>query len=75
MGSHASTMKQQSAGVALADEIEHEIRSAQHAPDSVLAFENELQARHGAGRSVVRQAIRILVQRGVVYTRRGKGGA
>ena len=67
-------MKRQSAGVALADQIELDIRSARHAPDSVLAFETELQARHGAGRSVVRQAIRILVQRGIVYTRRGKGG-
>jgi DNA-binding FadR family transcriptional regulator len=64
----------QSAGVTLADEIEQAMRSARHAPGSVLALENELQARHGAGRSVVRQAIRILAQRGVIYTRRGKGG-
>jgi DNA-binding FadR family transcriptional regulator len=67
-------VKRQSAGVALADQIERDIRSARHAPDSVLGFETELQSRHGAGRSVVRQAIRILVQRGIVYTRRGKGG-
>jgi DNA-binding FadR family transcriptional regulator len=67
-------VKRQSAGVALADQIEEDIRSARHAPDSLLAFETELQSRHGAGRSLVRQAIRILVQRGIVYTRRGKGG-
>jgi DNA-binding FadR family transcriptional regulator len=67
-------MKSPSAAVALADQIEQRIYLSRQQPDSVLAFENELQAQFGTGRSVVRQAIRILVQRGVVYTRRGKGG-
>jgi DNA-binding FadR family transcriptional regulator len=69
-----SRLLPQSAGVSLADEIERAMRHGQYAPGSLLALESELQTRHATGRSVVRQAIRILVQRGVVYTRRGKGG-
>jgi DNA-binding FadR family transcriptional regulator len=67
-------MKRQQAGVALADAIEQEIRQARHPPGSVLAFENELQVRHNAGRAVVRQAVRILEQRGIAHMRRGNGG-
>jgi DNA-binding FadR family transcriptional regulator len=66
--------RRQPAGVELADEIEKEIRSGKHHPGAVLGFENELISRHGAGRAVVRQAVRILEQRGVAYSRRGKGG-
>ena len=67
-------MKRQQAGVALADAIEKEIRKDRHLPGAVLAFENELQSRHQVGRSVVRQAVRILEQRGIAYMRRGNGG-
>lgn len=67
-------MKRQLAGVALADTIEKQVRTGRHKPGAVLGFEGDLIARHGKGRSVVRQAIRILEQRGVAYTRRGTGG-
>jgi DNA-binding FadR family transcriptional regulator len=67
-------MKRQLAGVALADAIEKEVRTGKHKPGAVLGFESHLISRYGKGRSVVRQAIRILEQRGIAYTRRGTGG-
>jgi DNA-binding FadR family transcriptional regulator len=68
------TMKRQLSGVALADAIEKEVRTRKHKAGAVLGFESNLIARSGKGRSVVRQAIRILEQRGVAYSRRGTGG-
>jgi DNA-binding FadR family transcriptional regulator len=67
-------MKRPLAGVALADEIEKEVRTRKHKAGAVLGFESNLIARSGKGRSVVRQAIRILEQRGIAYSRRGTGG-
>jgi DNA-binding FadR family transcriptional regulator len=67
-------MKRQLAGVALADAIEKQVRTGKHKPGAVLGFEGDLIARHSKGRAVVRQAIRILEQRGIAYTRRGTGG-
>jgi DNA-binding FadR family transcriptional regulator len=67
-------MKRQLAGVALADAIEKQVRTGKHKPGAVLGFEGDLIARHRKGRSVVRQAIRILEQRGIAFTRRGTGG-
>jgi DNA-binding FadR family transcriptional regulator len=66
--------RRQPAGVELADQLEKEIRSGKHHAGEVLGFESELITRHGAGRAVVRQAVRILEQRGIAYSRRGKGG-
>ncbi|MDB6062534.1 MAG: GntR family transcriptional regulator [Verrucomicrobiaceae bacterium] len=67
-------MKKQAAGVALADQIEQEVRTGKYKPGAVLGFEPDLIARYEAGRSVVRQAVLILEQRGIAYSRRGKGG-
>jgi DNA-binding FadR family transcriptional regulator len=64
----------QPAGAELADELEKEIRSGKHHAGDVWGFESELITQHGAGRAVVRQAVRILEQRGIAYSRRGKGG-
>jgi len=67
-------MKRQLAGVELADAIEQEVRTGRHKAGAVLGFESNLIARSGKGRSVVRQAVRILEQRGIAYSRRGTGG-
>jgi DNA-binding FadR family transcriptional regulator len=60
--------------VLLADEIERQIRNGSFMPGAVFASEQDLQSRSAAGRSVVRQAVRLLAQRGVAYMRRGVGG-
>jgi DNA-binding FadR family transcriptional regulator len=62
------------AGLALANEIERQIRDNSVMPGTVFASEQDLQSRSDAGRSVVRQAVRLLTQRGVAYVRRGAGG-
>ncbi len=62
------------AGVLLADEIERQIRDSSLLPGSVFASEQELRSRSEAGRSVVRQAVRLLEKRGVASMRRGAGG-
>jgi DNA-binding FadR family transcriptional regulator len=62
------------AGMLLADEIERQIREAFLLPGSVFASEQDLQSRSDSGRSVVRQAVRLLEQRGVATMRRGVGG-
>jgi DNA-binding FadR family transcriptional regulator len=67
-------MKKQLAGVALADAIEKQVRTGKHKPGAVLGFEGDLIANYRKGRAVVRQAIRILEQRGIAFTRRGTGG-
>lgn len=62
------------AGIALADEIEREIVDAYLEPGQLFATEEELRPRHDSGRSTIRQAARILEQRGVACMRRGVGG-
>jgi DNA-binding FadR family transcriptional regulator len=73
----SSTMnspKPQAAGLELADVIEQEVWAGKYPPGAVLGFETDLMARHETGRAVVRQAVRILEQRGIAYSRRGKRG-
>lgn len=67
-------MASTSGGIALADEIEQEIAAAFPEPGSLFATEDQLRPRHGTGRSTIRQAARILEQRGVAYMKRGVGG-
>jgi len=67
-------MASTSGGIALADEIEEAIAAAFPEPGSLFATEDQLRPRHGTGRSTVRQAARILEQRGVAYMKRGVGG-
>lgn len=68
------TQGARTAGDLLADEIQREVEAAALAPGSIVASERELLATHQAGRSVLRQAVRILEDRGVAKMRRGQGG-
>jgi DNA-binding FadR family transcriptional regulator len=68
------TISPRNAGEKLADEIEREVASSGMSPGSILASERDLRVAHEAGRSVLRQAVRILEDRGVVKMRRGQGG-
>jgi DNA-binding FadR family transcriptional regulator len=63
-----------SAGVQLADRIAQDVLNGRSAPGTVIASEHELRVLHDAGRSVLRQAVRILEERGVAHMRRGQGG-
>jgi DNA-binding FadR family transcriptional regulator len=63
-----------SAATVLADRIESDVRASKAPPGALIASEQELRSLHSAGRSVFRQAVRILEERGVAYTRRGVGG-
>jgi len=62
------------AGEQLADEIQREIEASAMDPGSIIASERDLRATHDTGRSVLRQAVRILESRGVVRMRRGQHG-
>ena len=65
---------EQSPAVALADRIAADLKAAGHAPGEVVTSLPALYARHDAGRPVMRQALRILEERGVAALRRGAGG-
>lgn len=71
---HGISSNPRSAGERLADEIQREVESLAMDPGSIIASERDLRATHQAGRSVLRQAVRILEDRGVVKMRRGQGG-
>jgi DNA-binding FadR family transcriptional regulator len=62
------------ASVQLADHIAGQIRASRLKPGAVVASELELRSDNEAGRSVVRQAVRILEERGVAYMKRGYAG-
>ena len=62
------------AGEKLADEIQRELESSGMNPGSIIASERDLRATHDIGRSVLRQAVRILESRGIVKMRRGQRG-
>ncbi|CAN5238913.1 hypothetical protein BH10PSE4_BH10PSE4_01850 [soil metagenome] len=60
--------------VQLANELADLIRRAGLKSGALVASEQELRARHDVGRSVLRQAARILEERGVAFMKRGAGG-
>jgi DNA-binding FadR family transcriptional regulator len=62
------------ASVQLADQIAVQIRAGRLMPGAVVASEQDLRSHHETGRSLLRQAVRILKERGVAYMRRGHGG-
>jgi DNA-binding FadR family transcriptional regulator len=73
-GGSADTAMLQPAGARLADRIAQGVVASRAPPGSIVASEAELMARHGAGRPVLRQAVRILEERGIARMRRGHGG-
>ncbi len=62
------------ASIQLADQIAVQIRAERLKPGAVVASEEDLLNHHDTGRSLLRQAVRILKERGVAYMRRGHGG-
>jgi len=62
------------AAVQLADTLADMIRGAGLRAGALVASEQDLRARHEVGRSVLRQAARILEARGVAFMKRGIGG-
>jgi DNA-binding FadR family transcriptional regulator len=62
------------AAVQLADELAGIIRRAGLKTGALVASEQDLRARHDVGRSVLRQAARILEARGIAFMKRGAGG-
>ena len=69
-----STRRETSQAHRIADLITAEIESAKTQPDTPIASIGELQSLHNAGRPTIKQAVRILQERGVAYMRRGTGG-
>jgi DNA-binding FadR family transcriptional regulator len=53
--------------------LEHQILSGALAPGTVLPIESELVDILGVSRTVVRDAVRTLVARGLLYARQGRG--
>ncbi|WGM47323.1 hypothetical protein KOAAANKH_02198 [Brevundimonas sp. NIBR10] len=62
------------AAVQLATQLTDLIRGSNLKPGDVVASEQDLRARHVVGRSILRQAVRILDERGVATMKRGAGG-
>ncbi len=59
--------------VEIAEEIERRIESGELPRGSYLPTEVELQARYGASRNTVRQAVQVLVDKRLVEPRQGQG--
>ena len=59
--------------VAIADDITDKITDGTYPPESRLPSEAELAEEYGAAKMTVRAAIRVLNERGLVETVRGKG--
>ena len=68
------TMSADPASVQLATQLTDLIRRSNLRPGDVVASEQDLRARHDVGRSILRQAVRILDERGVATMKRGAGG-
>ncbi|CAN5143410.1 FCD domain-containing protein [soil metagenome] len=67
-------MATDTAAVQLADELADIIRRTHLKSGALVASEQDLRASHDVGRSVLRQAARILEERGVAFMKRGAGG-
>jgi len=73
-GRNTERMANDPAAVQLADELADLIRRDGLKSGAVVASEQDLRARHVVGRSVLRQAARILEERGIAFMKRGSGG-
>ena len=58
---------------AIASRLQAEIRLGKHAVGDLLPTETELMARHRASRQTVREALRILMDQGLIVRRAGLG--
>lgn len=61
-------------GQQLANQIHADIQQRQIPPGALIASITELQERFAAGRPTIKQAVRILEQRGIAHMKRGVGG-
>jgi len=61
------------ASARLRDELAQLLHTATLRPGDRLPGETELAARHGVGRSTVREALKLLEQEGLVVSERGRG--
>jgi len=61
------------ASARLRDELARLLQSGQFRPGDRLPGETELAARHGVGRSTVREALKLLEQEGLVVSEQGRG--
>lgn len=57
----------------LADMLTRQIRSREFLPGDLIPSENEIRKKYGIGRPTVRQAMDILVRKGLVERKRGSG--
>ncbi|MGB5986580.1 MAG: GntR family transcriptional regulator [Desulfobacterales bacterium] len=57
----------------LAEMLRDKIRDGEYPPGSRIPSEHQLAAAHGIGRPTVRQALEVLVRRGMLVRRRGAG--
>jgi GntR family transcriptional regulator len=57
----------------LADLLAAQIRAGDHAPGSRIPSEHQLAAANGIGRPTVRQAVDLLIRKGLLTRRRGSG--
>ncbi|MEJ2039830.1 MAG: GntR family transcriptional regulator, partial [Desulfosarcinaceae bacterium] len=57
----------------LADLLHAQVRAGDYPPGSRVPSEHQLAAAHAIGRPTVRQAIDLLVRKGVLRRRRGSG--
>lgn len=57
----------------LADLISARIRSGEYAPGSRIPSEHQLATAHGIGRPTIRQALDMLIRKGLLTRRRGSG--
>ena len=57
----------------IAAELQKEIRLGVHAVGELLPTETELMARYSASRQTVREALRIIIEQGLIIRRAGLG--
>jgi GntR family transcriptional repressor for pyruvate dehydrogenase complex len=69
----SETLKRVVLSDVIADRIQEQILEERLAPGTSLPTEAELMAQYGVGRSAVREAAKVLVERGLVEVRPGKG--
>src|SRR5215469_16439785 len=57
----------------IADDLRHQIENGELRPGEQLRTEGDLRDHYGASRNTIRDAIKLLITRGLVETRPGQG--